>query len=74
MTIKATLEARFLEEKQVLCQEVSDNMQFFQNEEYSQDPYLNSAILLMPIMSAVQAIHMDLIKTLRVENQKYGLF
>ena len=46
----------------------------FLNGGYSRDLYLNSGILYMPIMSALLPVYMDLMKTLRVENQKYGLF
>ena len=46
----------------------------FINGGHSRDPYLNSDILSMPIMSALLAIYMDLMKTLRVGKQRYGLF
>ena len=58
----------------MLCQEVNNNMHFFYNGGYNRNPYLNSAIPLMPIMSAQQTINMDQMKTLRVEKQIYGLF
>ena len=38
------------------------------------DPYLTFGILSMPTMSALLAINMDLMKTVRMEKQKYGLF
>ena len=46
----------------------------FFNGGLSRDPYLNSGILFMPIMSALLAIYMDLMKTLRVGKQRYGLY
>ena len=47
---------------------------FFLNVGCNKDLYLNSSILAMSIMSALVPIFMDLMKTLRVEKQKHGLF
>ncbi len=49
-------------------------MHFFIMGDIIGNPYLNSAVPLMPIMSAQQTINMDQMKTLRVEKQIYGLF
>ena len=54
--IKATLKTWFFGERSLISQEMYKNMQLFLMGGYSRDPYLNSGILFMPLMSTLVSL------------------